>query len=432
MKVREAGAWLAAFASLSGALLAANNLSDLTNKTTARQNLDLEIGVDVQAYDAQLADVAGLSPADNNFIVGNGTNFVAESGSTARTSLGLGSIATQDSSSVTVTGGSINNTPIGGTTAAAGKFTTLEATGVTTVQAGSVSAPAITTTGDTNTGIFFPAADTIAFAEGGAESMRITADGSVLIGGTTDTGQTSGFLTIQRTDGAPGLDMFRNDTSIADTDVLTQIRFLGNDTTSNTAAQLAYIRATASGTHSAGDNPTDLVFATTPDGTSSVAEAGRITESGAYILKGGTLNPGGIGITFPASQSASSNANTLDDYEEGTFSPSVTSTAGSITTSSVLSAKYTKIGNAVNICVDVSIANIGTASGGLLISMPFTTASASAAYGREYNSAGYGMDGRVAASDTSLQLYNTKTDNGNAFAGGSGIAFVINLTYFIS
>jgi hypothetical protein len=41
------------------------------------------------------------------------------------------------------------------------------------VQAGTASLPAITTSGDTNTGIFFPAADTIAFAEGGAEAMRI-------------------------------------------------------------------------------------------------------------------------------------------------------------------------------------------------------------------------------------------------------------------
>lgn len=48
------------------------------------------IGVTVQGYDAQLADVAGLAVTDGNFIVGNGTNFVAESGSTARTSLGLG------------------------------------------------------------------------------------------------------------------------------------------------------------------------------------------------------------------------------------------------------------------------------------------------------------------------------------------------------
>jgi len=53
-----------------------------------------------------------------------------------------------------------------------------------TVPAGSAAAPAITTTGDTNTGIFFPAADTIAFAEGGAEVMRITSAGNVGIADT--------------------------------------------------------------------------------------------------------------------------------------------------------------------------------------------------------------------------------------------------------
>jgi hypothetical protein len=45
----------------------------------------------------------------------------------------------------------------------------LENDGVTTVAPGSASAPAITTDGDTNTGIYFPAADTIGFAEGGAQ-----------------------------------------------------------------------------------------------------------------------------------------------------------------------------------------------------------------------------------------------------------------------
>jgi len=73
---------------------------------------------------------------------------------------------------------------IGTTAAAAGAFTTLSATGVTTVQAGSAAAPAITTSGDTNTGIFFPAADTIAFAEGGVESARIDASGNLGIGTT--------------------------------------------------------------------------------------------------------------------------------------------------------------------------------------------------------------------------------------------------------
>ena len=55
-------------------------------------------------------------------------------------------------------------------------------TGVLTLPAGTVSAPALTTTGDTNTGMFFPAADTIAFTEGGVEAMRITSAGNVGIG----------------------------------------------------------------------------------------------------------------------------------------------------------------------------------------------------------------------------------------------------------
>jgi hypothetical protein len=51
--------------------------------------------------------------------------------------------------------------------------------------AGTAALPAITTTGDTNTGMFFPAADTIAFAEGGTESMRIDSSGKLLVGTTT-------------------------------------------------------------------------------------------------------------------------------------------------------------------------------------------------------------------------------------------------------
>ena len=58
--------------------------------------------------DQQLQDVAGLAVTDGNFIVGDGLNFVAESGATARTSLGLGSIATQDANNVSITGGSVS------------------------------------------------------------------------------------------------------------------------------------------------------------------------------------------------------------------------------------------------------------------------------------------------------------------------------------
>ena len=96
-----------------------------------------------------------------------------------------GALGTPSSGTVTnLTGtASINiNGTVGATTASSGAFTTLSATGVTTVQGGSAGAPAITTTGDTNTGIFFPAADTIAFSEGGVEAMRIDSSGNVGIG----------------------------------------------------------------------------------------------------------------------------------------------------------------------------------------------------------------------------------------------------------
>jgi hypothetical protein len=59
---------------------------------------------------------------------------------------------------------------------------TPKGTGGVVFPAGAVGTPAITTTGDTNTGIFFPAADTIAFVEGGTEAARIDSSGNVGIG----------------------------------------------------------------------------------------------------------------------------------------------------------------------------------------------------------------------------------------------------------
>ena len=50
---------------------------------------DGDIGVEVQAYDAGLADIAAITPTDSLILVGNGTTWVGESGSVARTSLGI-------------------------------------------------------------------------------------------------------------------------------------------------------------------------------------------------------------------------------------------------------------------------------------------------------------------------------------------------------
>jgi len=82
-------------------------------------------------------------------------------------------------SAVTITAGGI---VAGLSTITNFRATHINISGVTTVAAGSVSAPSITPTGDTNTGIFFPSADTIAFGEGGSEAVRIDSLGRLGVG----------------------------------------------------------------------------------------------------------------------------------------------------------------------------------------------------------------------------------------------------------
>lgn len=73
---------------LSGVLDIANGGTGANTASGARTNLGLAIGTNVQAYSANLGAIAGLAVTDSNFIVGNGTTWVAETGATARTSLG--------------------------------------------------------------------------------------------------------------------------------------------------------------------------------------------------------------------------------------------------------------------------------------------------------------------------------------------------------
>jgi hypothetical protein len=90
-----------------------------------------------------------------------------------------------------------------------------------------------------------------------------------------------------------------------------------------------------------------------------------------------TPSTSGAGITFPATQSASTDANTLDDYEEGTFTPSFTFGGGStgITYSATRRiGTYTKIGNKVFYFIHIELTSKGSSTGQALITgLPFTS-----------------------------------------------------------
>jgi len=101
---------------------------------------------------------------DNLNFAGNAITSTDTNGNIDLTPNGTGEV---NITKVDIDSGAVDGTAIGAVSPSTGAFTTLSATGVTTVQSGTNSAPAIVPSGDTNTGIYFPAADTVGFAEGG-------------------------------------------------------------------------------------------------------------------------------------------------------------------------------------------------------------------------------------------------------------------------
>jgi len=89
--------------------------------------------------------------------------------------------------------------------------------------------------------------------------------------------------------------------------------------------------------------------------------------TGTLVVSGTT--PSLNGIAFPATQSASADANTLDDYEEGTWTPTDASGAG--LTLTVTGASYVKIGKQVTAWLWVTYPSTANGSGAVIGGLPF-------------------------------------------------------------
>lgn len=117
-------------------------------------------------------------------------------------------------------------------------------------------------------------------------------------------------------------------------------------------------------------------FYTAPSGTAGTTatftQVLALNKDQTVALQGASLS-NGTGITFPATQSASTDANTLDDYEEGTWTPSL----GGTTTYTAQAGSYVKIGRLVYIFAYLNINVIGTGSTTVVSGLPFNPVNSS-------------------------------------------------------
>jgi hypothetical protein len=161
-----------------------------------------------------------------------------------------------------------------------------------------------------------------------------------------------------------------------------------------------------------------------------------IGTTGKLNLLGGSASGGGVGITFPATQSASSDANTLDDYEEGTWTPSV---GGNATYNAGHGGRYVKVGNAVTVSFQIAINVIGTGSSATISGLPFATGnygfvqSVSISYFASLTGNCYSLSMYINNNSTDMNFVSTSSltntvNNGPALLGNNSVVYA-SITY---
>lgn len=305
-------------------------------------------------------------------------------------------------------------------------------TGQVIVPAGSESAPAVSPTGDTNTGMHFPAADTVAIATGGTERVRVTNAGRLGVGTTApsvtldvigaarvaqsadvvyqfmDVAASNADLQVRRSSGT-----LASPTVVSSGDRIGNITFRGHDGSAFRTASL--IGSEVDGTPGANDMPGRLMFFTTPDGSATPSERMRIDSNGLIT---------GTGTSLGAWTS---------------FTPTLGGTGWAIGNGTV-TGRYCQIGKLVFFQLSIIFGSTSTfGTGQLTISTP-TTRATSGAGAATLNTnfldvstgtrvAGYGRIGSGATTVLMHQTdYNTIVDT-RPFTWANGDIIELNGTY---
>lgn len=166
--------------------------------------------------------------------------------------------------------------------------------------------------------------------------------------------------------------------------------------------------------HGASGWDSSLVFYVGDNGGGTTTEKARIDTAGRLLVGISSANTAGArlqtsnGLTFPATQVVSTDPNTLDDYEEGTFTPTVEggTTAGTATYST-RTGTYVKVGKVVFIYVGLTWTG-GTGTGNMKITgLPFTPT--------DFSSVSYALVDNLAATANYVPLMATIHTNGGIF-----------------
>ena len=250
--------------------------------------------------------------------------------------------------------------------------------------AGTAAAPSLYFTGDANNGIYSPSTDNLSITTNGTERIRFDSAGQI------------------------------------------EAVSLG----SASAPTWSYTGDPNTGTFSPGAD----TWAVSTGGS----ERTRVDSSGRLLVgtTSATANGGVLqvsnGITFPASQSACSDPNTLDDYEEGTWTPT-TNSSGGLTVDGT--ARYTKIGRQITINVNAITFPAATGSGTLeLRGLPFTCDSNNNGSAALVSNNSYMQRILVVANTTTVFFYqnaNTTTTTVTNGTSGSPTIYGLSFTYFV-